>query len=45
MNYWTIVLALVVPIGWGLFSAWVFDRWEARRKVRAADEGDGCRTP
>lgn len=28
----TILLALVVPVGWGLLSAWLFDRWRAWRR-------------
>jgi len=33
-----VVLALVVPIGWGLASAWVFDRFRARRPTRADEK-------
>jgi hypothetical protein len=28
----SILMALVVPAGWGLLSAWLFDRWRARRR-------------
>lgn len=28
----TVVMALVVPVGWGLLSAWLFDRWRAWRR-------------
>jgi hypothetical protein len=45
MSIWTILLALAAPIGWGLLSAWAFDRWAAHRKARAADADDGCRAP
>jgi len=27
-----ILIALIVPVGWGLFSAWLFDHWRARRQ-------------
>jgi len=28
----TIVIALVVPVGWGLLSAWLYDRWRTSRE-------------
>lgn len=28
----TILMALIVPVGWGLLSAWLFDRWRAWRQ-------------
>jgi len=28
----TILLALAVPVGWGLLSAWLFDRWRDWRR-------------
>jgi hypothetical protein len=30
-----VALALIVPIGWGLLSAWFFDHMRARRGRRA----------
>ncbi|HHX65291.1 MAG TPA: hypothetical protein GX702_10430 [Chloroflexi bacterium] len=27
----TVILALLVPLGWGLLSAWAFDRLRLRR--------------
>ncbi len=38
----TILMALVVPVGWGLLSAWLFDRWQAwRRQERKRREAHG----
>ena len=31
-----VIVALVVPIGWGVLSAWVFDLVRARLERRAA---------
>jgi hypothetical protein len=42
MGIWTIVLALGVPIAWGLLSAWAFDWWQARRRSRSTDQDSGC---
>jgi hypothetical protein len=35
----TIVMALVVPVGWGLLSAWLFDRWRAWRQQERQHPG------
>ena len=32
-----ILLALLVPIAWGLLSAWAFDKWRERRAAKARD--------
>ncbi len=38
----TVLMALVVPIGWGLLSAWLFDRWRAwRQQGRKGPEAHG----
>lgn len=44
-----ILMALVIPVGWGLLSAWLFDRWRARRRpererrnVRGEDRSPGA---
>lgn len=37
----TILTALIVPVGWGLLSAWLFDRWRAWRQGRLRREGRG----
>ena len=44
MSIWTILLTLAVPIAWGLLSAWVFDRLQARRQARTADQDGECAT-
>jgi hypothetical protein len=37
MEVWgRVLLALVVPVAWGLASAWVFDRLRLRRECNAA---------
>ncbi len=35
-----IVLALVVPIGWGLLSAYLFDRFREHRQRRVCAQRD-----
>ena len=35
-----IALALIVPIGWGLLSAYLFDRYRAHRQKRAGASRD-----
>jgi hypothetical protein len=30
----TVLIALGVPVAWGLASAWLFDWWRARRKTK-----------
>ncbi len=35
-----IALALIVPIGWGLLSAWLFDLFRARRRKRPCPPRD-----
>ena len=32
-----ILVALVVPIGWGLLSSWAFDRLKLRRECKLQD--------
>ncbi len=36
-----VLLALIVPIGWGLLSAWFFDRMRARRARKAVGAKEG----
>ncbi|MFH1086044.1 MAG: hypothetical protein V1772_09810 [Chloroflexota bacterium] len=37
MSIWlTLLIALVVPLGWGLLSSWLFDWLRARKKLRDA---------
>lgn len=31
----TVILALVVPVAWGLVSAWLFDKVRLRRECNA----------
>lgn len=33
----TILLTLLVPIAWGLLSAWAFDKWREGRAAKARD--------
>lgn len=33
-----VLLAVLVPIVWGVASAWAFDRWRARCKTDTASE-------
>ena len=34
-----VLVTLVVPVAWGLFTAWLFDLWRAKNKQRAANKG------
>lgn len=45
----SVLTALIIPIGWGLLSAWLFDRWRAwrqperqQRDVRGDDRSPGA---
>jgi hypothetical protein len=38
----TVLIALVVPVAWGLASAWLFDVWRARRRIKSGKCGDGA---
>jgi hypothetical protein len=29
-----VLLAVLLPIGWGLFSAWAFEAWRRRRGIK-----------
>ena len=31
-----VLVTLVVPVAWGLLTAWLFDVWRARNQRRAA---------
>jgi hypothetical protein len=33
-----VLLALLVPIAWGLLSAWAFDKWRERRAAKVREE-------
>jgi len=41
---WQIILALAIPIGWGLLSAWLFDLWRARRHGGSCAPDEGGQT-
>ena len=34
----TVLIALLVPLGWGLLSAWAFDRLRQRRPTKPVEE-------
>lgn len=39
MNTWyTVLVAVLVPVLWGLLSAWVFDRIRLRRECKPAND-------
>lgn len=33
-----VLLALVVPIAWGLLSSWAYDRWRTRQQCRCSQD-------
>jgi len=42
MGTWgSVLVALVVPLAWGLLSAWLFEWWQARRNAgREKDQSE-----
>ena len=39
--FWNVLLALVIPIGWGVLSSWFFDYLRTRRgKKQDCNEGN-----
>ncbi len=40
-----VLLAIVVPVGWGLGSAWAYDRWRGRRSLVAVTKSSPDKSP